>query len=145
MPQQPKPPTQSKPNWVMANFYWAGVVACAAIIISLNTLPGSSIPSKHFFSNVPNFDKFVHFHMYLGLMFLVWNASVFTMESLRKTSIPKILLLFPFGFAILDELLQYPVPGRTTDPLDLLADWCGAGFVLALAYAKSKYKRRNRR
>lgn len=122
--------------WISPNFYLASFFLWLGFIMFINTLPGSSIPGKGFFSQIAHFDKVVHFTEYFVMMFLLWNLITTSMDKLGSKNFPTRFLAFPYVFAIFDELMQIPVSGRTADPLDLIVDWFGATMVLVLAFLK---------
>lgn len=84
-------------------------------------------------------DKVLHFGAYAGLAFLL-TAALKTLRVRHGT------LLLPMAIAAMygciDELSQYPIPGRQADIADWAADVFGAGLgvfafaVMAIAYAK---------
>ena len=81
----------------------------------------SGIPAPQFF---PHQDKLVHFALYAFMGWLAWRF-------LRHLIAQKgLLILATIGFCsvygITDEFHQSWVAGRTSDPLDWLADTVGA-------------------
>jgi VanZ family protein len=75
-----------------------------------------------------NSDKVIHFAAYGGLAFLLALA----MRPQRRSGLWTYAALYATvaGYGVIDELIQAFVPGRSADPLDWLADVCGAGFGL---------------
>lgn len=107
-------------------FYWIALFVGTHIPLHANVLPGGS-------------DKWVHFFAYAGLSFLLafwWSTSQkLTIRHLRR------LFAVVAVYAVLDELLQYPV-NRSPELLDCLADWIGAVVGLGTLYwARSKLSR----
>ncbi len=90
------------------------------VILAVVLWPGSRIPNP----GIPAFDKIVHF-----CMFLVWTV-VFAYDSNLKWYT---ILAIALSLALLTEVIQLGVEGRTFDVNDLLAD--GAGVVFGLANA----------
>ena len=77
-----------------------------------------------------NSDKVIHFAAYAGLAFLLALA----MRPQRRSGLWTYAALYATAasYAVVDELIQSLVPGRSADPLDWLADVCGAGAGLVV-------------
>jgi VanZ family protein len=103
-----------------------------AVVIAIGTsIPGEDIPDMPIFSE----DKLIHFGLYLLL-------ALFAYRAFHQQGRFPVLRKFPGGstiavigiFALLDELHQLFVPGRSCDPFDWMADVLGACvFVMAIA------------
>ena len=112
---------------------WRPPAAWAAIILLLTSVPVPSTPVD----DLPGIDKLVHAVLYGVLAFLALRAS---WERTRGWRLVAATLLGVLCFAALDEWHQAFVPGRSADPLDLLADAVGAlaGAAAALVLSRSE-------
>ena len=77
-------------------------------------------------------DKIAHFLAYSGLSFLVTANLRFAGLALWRSCLWSVLIAMLYG--ALDELTQLPIPGRTGDVYDWVAD-CVGGLTGALALA----------
>ena len=109
-------------------FSWTLVAAYMGIIFYLSSLATVHVPSPF-----PQFDKVLHFHLYLGLAFLVTNA--LPGEHARKRFLYAFLIAAVYGIS--DELHQYFVPPRECSFYDWLADAAGS-WVGTWLYLKSE-------
>ncbi len=102
------------------------------IILVLTLLPGSYI-SQVDFIKITNFDKFVHFLLFLvfAILFFISIAAVLFPGNAKY--LPWIATaIISIGFGILIEFFQKYIPGRDPDILDVLADALGALFGIVL-------------
>jgi glycopeptide antibiotics resistance protein len=110
-------------------------IAWWLIMCVLFILPGSAFPKQNWFSAV-YFDKWIHFGLFMGLVFL-WS-SAFDYFSSRT----KMTLLYAFIFGIVVEVVQQLfVSNRSFDVIDILTDVTGAlaGVMLfRWVYKKNK-------
>lgn len=104
------------------------VLAYMALIFYMSSLPVVNVPAPF-----AHFDKVVHFHVYLGLAFLLANASSGIHH--RKRFLAAFLIAAVYGIS--DEVHQYFVPPRECSFWDWLADISGA-WVGAWIYLKSE-------
>ncbi|MCS6857959.1 MAG: VanZ family protein [Sandaracinaceae bacterium] len=86
---------------------------------ALPTFPIESFPLK---------DKGIHLVEYGGLGFLVAHACVHTFLRRSSWRVAFFALMLTVSWGVLDEIHQAFVPGRSADPLDLLADFVGSGL-----------------
>lgn len=101
------------------------VVLYAAAIFLLSAQ--SSLPKTHVW------DKAAHFCEYAVLGFLLARAiHLVTGWNLLRCGVLAVLLAT--GYAFTDEVHQYFVPGRDSDPLDVVAD-CLGSITGSTAYA----------
>ncbi len=97
-----------------------------AILFIESSQPPLALLGEH------NLDKVAHFLAFTCLTFLICSLS-FKLQpklAIRLFSWP---LLIAILIGITEESYQLQVPGRSADPLDLLADICGALFAILLA------------
>lgn len=85
----------------MLKKYFLSIIV--AVIIMYLSLASSDTFDKVPVFNVPNFDKFVHFCMYFGLMSVILFES---RKSLKNTRSLLLIALIPLGYGILMEILQ---------------------------------------
>lgn len=84
-------------------------------------------------ARVPLQDKGVHFLEYAALSSFIAHAVAATWQE-RGAGATVSAILMASALGLLDELHQAFVPGRSSDPLDLIADTAGALFA-ACVYA----------
>ena len=107
-------------------------IACALLILLAILTPGEDIPSV----GIPNLDKVVHLGMF-GCLTLCFH-----MEGYKKQK--KGILFMPIViveiYAILTELLQMLIPGRSCSMLDFLADSLGVLLASLVMWRFIKWK-----
>jgi VanZ family protein len=115
-------------------------VLCFLVDSVLLLIPGSSLPSQNWWTNIPMFDKWVHIILFTPLSF-------FSYQVLMDVSITPVLdtkLLTRIGIAcllygILIEVIQhFFIPMRSFDIGDILADGIGVVIGLYLVYVYKK-------
>ncbi len=93
----------------LLTFYWAMIFMA------------THRPSSGDGGGIPHMDKLAHLTAYALLGFLLaWNAAL-----IKGRSVWKGPLLILAAYAVLDEILQIPLPTRQGDWLDVLADLIG--------------------
>jgi VanZ family protein len=98
-------------------------VAAALIVYWVALCIGTHVPGG--FAGTPLVsDKTLHFVAYAGLGFLL--AVMLSLSGIRDSRIYWTALLVAVGYGAIDELGQIPIPGRTADVVDWLADVGGA-------------------
>ncbi len=104
------------------------------IINSIITFPGQA-------NFLWRYDKYIHFFEFLILGFLILN--IFKPIYNIYNSIYAFLLLLLF--ALIDEGIQFYIPGRIPDIYDLMFDVIGgtAGIIISYLYFKIKIKSKN--
>jgi VanZ family protein len=110
------------------------------VIFLLSAVPGASYPSH------PSFLNYVaHFGEYLVLAVLL--TVLFTGSRFKRWQIVLLALGLAALYAVSDELHQLFVPGRSSDPVDVLTDAIGAsvGALLTASVLKRIDGRRKRR
>ena len=91
----------------------------AIVIFILSHIPGSSYPAH------PGFLNYIaHFGEYMILSSLITIA--LTGGKLKAKQVILIAVIIASLYAASDELHQYFVPGRHSDPMDWLTDTAGA-------------------
>lgn len=108
-------------SWILVLCYMGG-------IFYLSSIQTVNLPPLF-----PHFDKFLHFHLYLGLAFLITNALPGTHA--RKRFLLAFFIASLYGVS--DEIHQYFVPPRECSVYDWIADALGA-WVGAWLYLKSE-------
>jgi hypothetical protein len=83
-------------------------------------------------------DKSLHFLAYMLLAFMMWSAAKppDTKVNWRRLT-PWWVLLVAAAYGVCDEWLQFYVAGRSTDMMDLAADFVGALASLVLLWLAS--------
>lgn len=99
---------------------WAPPVLWAALVLAVNSIPGSNLPGA-----VTRVDKLLHFAAYATL-------GALTARALSATHRPPVALVLgaalAAAFGALDEWHQLLVPGRYPELFDWCADAAGALF-----------------
>ena len=100
----------------------------AAAILAVSSIPNLKTPE----AGTWPLDKLAHLIEYAGLAILVYRSSV----RWRWWSRPELArwptFMIPVGWSLLDEWWQGYIPGRFSDPLDILADTAGAALVVGI-------------
>jgi VanZ family protein len=114
-------------------------VAWAVLIFCLSAIPGSGFPSHPNILNV-----IAHFGEYLVLAVLLALAFNSPNRALWKTAL--MALVLASLYAVSDEIHQYFVPGRFSDPLDWVTDTLGAliGAAAVVWFISARKVRRSR-
>lgn len=106
-------------------------------ILLLTSLPAGNMP------NVQINDKVIHFIAFMLLGFLLRSALRIQgkVGFVKKYSFAVSITIISI-YALLDELHQMYIPGRSCDPKDWLADICGAflGIIIVTAIRKFVHK-----
>ncbi len=89
---------------------------------------GTHLPA-HTLPSIATSDKILHFAAFAGLAFLLAWAIPSGRWPLSRNLV--IAAAIAFSYAVIDELTQQLVPGRTCDPLDIAAD--SVGILIGLA------------
>ena len=79
----------------------------------------------------PHFDKFAHFALFFGQMWLVARAYTSQMRPVNN----KLWSILALVWAIVIEVVQSSLPNRSADVWDVVADVAGALCALAIAHA----------
>jgi VanZ family protein len=110
---------------------WLPALLYMGLIWALSSMELASLPVSRF----PFGDKGVHFVEYTILGFLVAHATLRTWPRHHpvRTALLAIFVTGVWGFV--DEIHQGMVPGRTSEALDLVADFSGATAGAMLRFA----------
>ena len=107
--------------------YWLPVIACAAVILYLSTVPGSDIPTPITIDLSP-----IHAAEYFVLSFLLYSA--FDAEGWPKKRILVLTIVISIVYGIFTESLQIFVPGRTFDIYDIFLKIGGTFLIFYKRY-----------
>lgn len=128
------PHTPERPKWL---WIWSPTVVWMLAIFIGTSIPGASS------SREGGKDKIQHFLVYGILAVLMYRSWRLSQTSHRpRLGLAAITMLTTGGWALLDELHQIPIPGRTCNILDLAAD--AAGLVVGLMLITYWQRRRQR-
>lgn len=110
--------------------YWLPVFLWMLLIFALSSVPGGRIPKVP----IPQFDKAGHFVEYGILGILLIRALIRSRPRIRALKLSFGALVMALLFGILDEGYQAFVPGRQSDPGDVLSDalFASLGVILYL-------------
>ncbi len=107
----------------------ARLITATLVVYWLLLLLGTHLPSSGL-GDIHVSDKSLHFYAYAGLAFLLaWTVTVYRQP---RWSTYAFLFAIVLLYGALDELAQWPIPGRTADFRDWLADAMGAAVGLTL-------------
>jgi len=113
--------------------FLAMAIGWAAVIYSLSSQTGLDVPPLFIGQ-----DKLLHALIFGILGFLVAGALLPAARHIRWHHILSAVLLVA-AYAMLDELHQHFVPGRTPEVFDVLAD-IGGGLLGVLLFTRSLHK-----
>ena len=117
------------------------LILASAAAYWLIIFAGTHVPG-HVLYHIGHKDKVFHFGAFVGLSALLCGA----VSCFRKPGPAVYAAVFAVAavYGVFDELTQQLVPLRTADPLDWLADICGAAIgVLAFAGAHRLFAQRS--
>lgn len=101
---------------------WLFVVAYMALIWALSSV---ELPELAL-ARLRGFDKVLHGVEYAGLGACVARAAGRTWPDRARVRLAAVAILIATAWGVLDEIHQALVPGRSSDVLDIVADFCGA-------------------
>jgi VanZ family protein len=105
---------------------WLATFGWAYLIFYLTSIPNFKIsPDSWTNSLISNASHFAFFGVQAVLLHLSLRAS-------QSHVSPTLAIIMTSFYGILDELRQWNIPGRTTDPWDWLLDTLGAIVFLAI-------------
>lgn len=108
--------------------YWGPVILVGGAITVISNLSGSAIPFGFWVARV---STPLHFLEFAVLAFFLARAINRGRMPLQWRTLWTVVLIC-FAYAILDELHQLFIPGRSCTALDVLADTLGSGVAAAL-------------
>ncbi|WP_165024456.1 VanZ family protein [Dysgonomonas sp. ZJ279] len=119
----------------LLKYSWPPAIIAAIIFYLCCLIPSDDVPN----SEIPHFDKIVHFCMYFGLSLVA--SSYYIYEKKGKVIILKLIIfaiIIPIFYGGLIEILQDVFFDRSGDWFDLLADMLGslAALPFALSFRK---------
>jgi len=107
--------------------YWMPVIAVAAVIFYLSTVPGSDIPKPITINLSP-----VHAAEYFVLSFLLYRA--FDAHGWKKRRILFTTIAISIVYGVFTESLQIFIPGRSFDIFDILLKIGGTLLIIYKRY-----------
>lgn len=109
----------------------AGLHAGLIYALSDRALPALRFPLAHW-------DKLAHGTVFAVLAVLVAWGLARAWPRWPWARVLLLALLVSVAYGALDEVHQRRVPGRTPDPMDLMADGLGAGVVVAVLWWRAR-------
>ncbi|MBN1233592.1 MAG: VanZ family protein [Candidatus Coatesbacteria bacterium] len=105
---------------------WLPSIIWGIFILTITTIPGPELPKIPLF---PGADKLAHFFLYGIFGYFLTKASRISFNLITSIFFP---LCIGVIFAMIDELHQKYIPGRSCDIIDFTADTLGIiiGFLL---------------
>lgn len=120
--------------------FYLPAIAYAFLILGLSSIPDLSPPIK---SEYP-VDKVIHFLEYAGFCYFVLRLCTRLFRK-RTASLPILATgVIVALFAVADETYQRLIPGRSADPMDVVADISGALVILAVVFVKNRTRQKTR-
>lgn len=114
--------------------YYKSLISLLLIFI-LCFLPGNTIDNSNF-SDIPGFDKLVHFGMYFLFSFFLLKD---LKNNLKFLKIQLLLIIFSFTFVMggsIEIIQDFFIPGRSGNLYDLSADLGGTAFFVLIFFKK---------
>ena len=119
-------------KWKLPALLWC------LIIMILTSYPKLTVPGNTF-----NFmDKMAHLFLYFILALLVKRALVKDGNKVKSDDVRK-TIYYTGGFAVFDELHQVPIPGRSGEVFDVIADLLGILLAIVVFPLLLKISYRN--
>ena len=125
-------------RWRHFTVYHLPVIVYAVVVLSISSIPYLKTPKVRIIA----FDKLVHFLEYAIFAALTFRSFSRISVSISTDRAFLLSALFIVVFAFLDEMHQYIIPGRDSDPLDFVTDVVGAFLVLVYLWLVRKRGRR---
>lgn len=115
--------------------YKLTVLASVLILVAI-LMPGSDVPSV----GIPNIDKLIHMGMFGTLSLCYYGEYISLYKRLPKFLTPWICMEV---YALLTEVMQLFVQGRSCDVIDFIAD--SIGILLVIVILRAIYNRKLRK
>lgn len=114
---------------------WTPPILWATLIFAVSSIPSLQVTEDTLLQHIIN--NVGHFTEYFILAFLLFRS--FKQQNLSLSRIPHLTFYSSLLYSLSDEFHQYFVPGRMSDPLDILVDTLGIiGAIWWLTSHKSK-------
>ena len=124
---------RGKPGW-----WWTALAVHSAIIFTLSSIVfDDDTPGV----KVPGFDKLAHIATYAVWAGFFLVAFGRTARSLGFAWVGGWSVVATLAYGVTDEVHQSFVPGRISDPLDLIADTVGGLIAVGLAVSWLRFAR----
>ena len=108
---------------------WGGLIGYMVVIFILSSIPGNTLKETGLF----HYDKLLHLIEY-GFLGGLSGLLVLDPEKFRNASVERtdyaLAIGIGWGYAVIDEIHQYFVPGRMMEMNDFIAD--AVGVVLGI-------------
>lgn len=117
--------------------YHLPAIGYAALIIALSSIPELNRSQL----KILRFDKVVHFFEYAVFAFLIYRSFSNLTQRLRDKYVILLSILVVVLFSMFDEIYQSYVPGRQSDPVDMIFDILGASCIIILLSFRKKRSR----
>lgn len=118
------PPNHAAPSRL------AGPLRLVLVVYWLGLFTASHIPRTPDVLSFAGGDKIMHFSSY-ALLAMLCALDRQLRGTLTGSTLPRIAAVLAL-YGVVDELLQYPIDGRTCDPLDWVADILGISVGLSV-------------
>ena len=124
------------------SFWLTGFIIWTIIILTLSMIPDShEIIQDH--SKEFRWDYLEHFIAFFvfGTFFILWRGNTGYFIPGRELMF---IIILSFSFAVLTEILQKAIPGRTCNPVDMIYNLAGvlSSFLLVYLYIVRRYLRK---
>ena len=114
--------------------YHLPAILYGVLIIVLSSLPRLGIPNVKFLQ----MDKILHFIEYAVFAVLIYRSFSHISDSFQGRLMLLLSMFFVVLFALFDEYYQSYIPGRQSDPLDLLFDVLGALMIITYLFLRKR-------
>lgn len=132
-----------KPFFMKIKFYIPAFL-WALVILAMLCIPGQDLARINFWDRIPQFDKLVHWTLFLGLGFLIYCGRFRSAGRICNAAEILTMALFAFLFGAFTEWVQQLIPGgRISELADFAADIAGtiAGLLSIHATAGRMMKK----
>ncbi|MEA3296876.1 MAG: VanZ family protein [candidate division Zixibacteria bacterium] len=119
-------------------WYHLPAILFALVIIIVSSIPNLQAPRVVAIA----FDKIAHLLEYAIFSVLIFRSFSHWDVTSRPTRTFLFSALFLSLFAVFDEFYQKLIPGRNTDPLDIIADLSGALLVLIVLGLRRRWSQK---
>ena len=112
------------------------MVIWGALLLTLTSWPKP--PQVPVLTEIPDFDKLVHFGLYAGEAFFLYASVAWPGRAVFSLARALAVAGTMAAWGVADEVHQHWIPGRSMEGEDVLADVAGAAVGALVASARSR-------